>query len=268
MPVLLPFRLPAPRPAALDERSITLLALAALLASGAAVAQAPGGQPGVLAVIARWAPLIGSGFALNIAISLLAMALGTALGLLLGLGQIAPRAPVRGAARVLTQFFRNAPWLVVLFYCIFLLPFRVTLFGATFDIPNWLRATLGLTLPVMANVSEILRGAVQSLPTGQWEAARALGLGRRHTLWLVILPQAVKRMLPPWMNLYAIVIMSTPLASIVGVEEAMTLTRGALNAERRGDLLIPFYGALLLLFLAYCWPIARLTRWLEGRARG
>jgi polar amino acid transport system permease protein len=69
------------------------------------------------------------------------------------------------------------------------------------------------------------------------------------------------------MNLYAIVIMSTPLASIVGVEEALTLARGALNAERRGDLLIPVYGALLLAFFAYCYPIARATRWLERRAQ-
>jgi len=51
------------------------------------------------------------------------------------------------------------------------------------------------------------------------------------------------------------------------VEEAMTLARGALNAERRGDLLIPVYGALLLAFFAYCYPIARATRWLERRAQ-
>jgi polar amino acid transport system permease protein len=193
------------------------------------------------------------------------MGVGTLLGLFLGLAQISLLPPVRLGSWALTQFFRNAPWLVLLFYCIFVLPFRITLFGQVYDIPNWVRATVGLTLPVMANVSEIVRGAVQSIPKGQWEAAESLGYARGQTLREIILPQCVQRMLPPWMNLYAILIMSTPLASIVGVEEAMSLTRGALNAERRGDLLIPMYGALLLAFFLYCYPIARATQALERR---
>ena len=60
----------------------------------------------------------------------------------------------------------------------------------------------------MANVSEIVRGAVQSIPSGQWESAEALAFTRRQTLWMIILPQCVKRMLPPWMNLYAILVVA------------------------------------------------------------
>ena len=264
----MPPRPPAPPARFDDPRWAAAVALIVLLAAGVAQAQAvAAGQPGVVETILKWTPLIGTGFALNVAISAIAMAAGTLLGLGLGLCQISLLPPVRAGSWLLTQFFRNAPWLVLLFWCIFVLPFRVTVFGATVDIPNWLRATIGLTLPVMANVSEIVRGAVRSLPGGQWEAAESLGFNRGQTLRMVILPQCLKRMTPPWMNLYAIVVMSTPLASIVGVEEAMALTRGALNAERRGDLLIPMYGALLLAFFAYCWPIARATRWLEHRAR-
>lgn len=251
----------------LDWRWGVALAIIVLLAAGVAEAQSVPGQESVFAAMAKWAPLVGKGFLLNIAISLVAITCGTVLGLFLGLAQISLLLPVRAGSWFLTQFFRNAPWLVLLFYCIFMLPFRVTIAGEVFEIPNWLRATFGLILPVMANVSEIVRGAVQSLPKGQWEAAESLAFSRGQTLGSVILPQCAKRMLPPWMNLYAIVIMSTPLASIVGVEEAMTLARGALNAERRGDLLIPVYGALLLAFFVYCYPISRLTRWLERRAQ-
>ena len=88
-------------------------------------------------------------------------------------------------------------------------------------------ATLGLALPIMANFAEIVRGAVQSIPTAQWEAARSLAFSRRQTLWKIILPQCVKRMLPPWMNWYAILTMATTLASIVGVNEMMTQTQRA-----------------------------------------
>ena len=117
----------------------------------------------------------------------------------------------------------------------------------------------------MANIAEDTRGAVQSIPAGQWNAAMSLGLTRRQTIWLIILPQCVKRMTPPWMNWYAILAMESSLISIVGVNEAMTMTHDALSAEGRSELLTPAYGLLLLLFFAYCYPIARLTEALERR---
>jgi polar amino acid transport system permease protein len=148
----------------------------------------------------------------------------------------------------------------------FLLPFELSIFGLKIPFPDWFKAILGLSLPVMANVSEIVRGAVRSLPSGQWEAAESLAYTRRQTLWLIILPQCVKRMLPPWMNLYSILTMATVLASIVGVSEVMTLTGRALSAEGgRPELLAPFYGFVLLLFFVYCYPIARFTVWLEQK---
>ena len=153
------------------------------------------------------------------------MAVGTVAGMFLGFAQISLLPPVRKGAWLTTHFFRNAPWLVLLFYCMFLLPFQVTVFGVTIPIPDWIKATLGLALPVMANVSEIVRGAVQSIPTTQWESAASLAFNRRQTMWMIILPQCIKRMLPPWMNLYAILTMATVLTSIVGVAEMMTLTR-------------------------------------------
>jgi len=242
------------------------LCLLLLLAAGTAEAQAlASGRESAFAAIARWIPLLLQGFGFNILISVLSMALGTLLGLFLGLLQISLLPPVRFSSWLVTQFFRNAPWLVLLFYCMFLLPFEIRLLGWRIPFPDWIKAIIGLSLPVMANVSEIVRGAVNSIPSGQWEAAESLAFTRRQTLWQIIIPQCVKRMLPPWMNLYAILTMATVLASIVGVSEVMTLTRRVLAAEDRSDLLIPLYGFILLWFFAYCYPIARLTTWLERR---
>src|SRR3546814_4682541 len=115
--------------------------------------------------------------------------IGTAAGAVLGLMQISLLPPLRAGSWFVTQFFRNAPWLVLLFFCMFLLPFEITLAGFTIPFPDWMKATLGLSLPVMANVSEVVRGAVISLPKGQWEAAESLAFSRRQTLWEIILPQ-------------------------------------------------------------------------------
>jgi polar amino acid transport system permease protein len=86
-----------------------------------------------------------------------------------------------------------------------------------------------------------------------------------QTLWRIVLPQCIKRMIPPWMNWYAILTMATPLISIVGVNDAMTLTRDALAAEQRTELLLPMYTLLLFFFFIYCYPIARWTLYLERR---
>ncbi len=242
-----------------------VLLLAFLLGCGIAQAQVGDGQPGVLATLWKWTPLLFRGFLFNLLISFMAMAIGTFAGFLLGYAQISLLRPVRTGASWVTGFFRNAPWLVLLFYCMFLLPFQVTVFGVRIPIPDWTKATFGLALPVMANVAELLRGAVQSLPSTQWEAAASLAFKRRQTMWMIIFPQCIKRMLPPWMNLYAILTMSTVLVSIVGVNEVMTLTQRALSAEARPGLLLAFYSYVLLWFFLYCYPIARWTTVLERR---
>jgi len=154
---------------------------------------------------------------------------------------------------------------VLLFYCMLLLPFELRVGDTIIPLPGWLKSTIGLSLPVMANVSELVRGAVRSIPYGQWEAAESLAMTRRQTLSMIILPQCVKRMTPPWMNLYAILTVATPLTSVMGVSEAMTLTGDILSSEARTELLVPMYLYLLLWFFLYCYPIARATLVLEKR---
>lgn len=222
-------------------------------------------RPSILDVLLKWAPLIGGGFLFNIAVSIASMAIGTLSGVLLGLGQISPSRSTAKISWFLTQFFRNSPWLVLLFFAMFLLPFDLKFGNVTIPLPAWFKAIIGLALPVMANVAEIVRGGIKSIPFSQWESAESLAFSRRQILWQIILPQAFKRMIPPWMNLYAILTMATTLISVVGIQDSMTLTKAALVAEGRLDLYLPFYTMLLLMFFAYCYPIARLTQSLERR---
>ncbi len=237
-----------------------------VLTSTAAYTQADPVKAPPFEVLLRWMPLLLKGFMFNLIISVSAMGIGTLVGAALGLGQISLHPWLRKVSWFVTQFFRNSPWLVLLFFAMFLLPFELKIGGYTIPLPDWLKAIIGLSLPVMANVSEIVRGAIASLPSGQWEAAESLAFTRTQVLWRIILPQCVKRMLPPWMNLYSILTMATVLASIVGVSEVMTLTGQALSAEDgRTDLLLPFYSFILFLFFIYCYPIARWTVYLEQK---
>jgi len=206
------------------------------------------------------------GFVMNLIISFLAMLIGTVFGAILGLMQISLLAPVRGGSWLVTQFFRNSPWLVLLFTIMFLFPFEIDLGFVVIPVPDWLKAVIGFSLPVMANISEVVRGAVKSLPSGQWESAESLAFNRRQTLWMIILPQCVKRMIPPWINWYCILAMATPLCSIMGVEESVSFTAQALNAEGDRPELIPvFYSFLMVIFFVYTYPIARWSIQLEKK---
>lgn len=230
-------------------------------------AQSSYGTADAFEALGRWMPfLVTQGFLFNVLISVFAMLIGTMLGAMLGLGQISLNAWIRRAAWFVTQLFRNSPWLVILFIVLLALPFEVRVFGTILTFPDWWKAVIGLSLPVMANISEIVRGAVASVPTAQWEASESLAFSRQQTLWRIILPQCFKRMIPPWMNWYAILTMATPLCSLLGVQELITLSRQAMESENNHpELLMPFYGFALAMFFLYCYPIARATIALERK---
>src|SRR6516162_2191588 len=138
----------------LAGRHGVVLAVFLVMSIGVAQAQAGPPTPLIIAAMLKWTPLLAQGFALNIAMSFLAMAIGTVFGLALGLGQISLLGPIRASARLITQFFRNSPWLVLLFYCMLLLPFEVRIGNSIVALPGWAKSTFGLALPVMANVSD------------------------------------------------------------------------------------------------------------------
>ena len=267
LPVLLPFRLNRGETHhRFGAGAGAVVCMGVIFLVSTASAQSGRVVPSAIEVIAKWVPLLLTGFAFNILISACAMLLGTIAGLGLGLGLLSDIWPIRQASWLLTQIFRNVPWLVLLFFVMFLVPFQVTVFGVRIPFPDWVKATVGFALPVMANVAEVVRGAVRSVPSTQWEAAEALAFTRRQSMWRIILPQCVKRMLPPWMNIYSLVTMSTVLASIVGVSELLTLTAQVHAAEGgRPNLFAPLYGFALLCFFLYCYPINLWTAHLERR---
>ncbi|ANI54724.1 amino acid ABC transporter permease [Pseudomonas glycinae] len=222
-------------------------------------------QSPVLKALLQWSPALAAGFAQNILISLVAIGLGSLLGLLVGALALSPLRLMRLPAQIWVQVFRNAPWLVLIYFTTYVFPFEIRIAGTYVAFPDWVKVTLGLALPASANVAEIFRGAVASIPATQWEAARSLAFTRGQIFRSIILPQCFKRMLPPWMNLYAVITMGTALASLVGVHDVIDTAQIASNTVNMTGFTVVIYFSLLALFFAYCYPISRLTRRLERR---
>ena len=105
----------------------------------------------------KWLPfVVGSGFIMNLLISFFTMLIGTFTGILLGLGQISLFSHVRKISWFFTQLFRNSPWLVLLFIVMLTFPFEIEIGENVISIPDWMKAVIGLSLPIMANISEVV----------------------------------------------------------------------------------------------------------------
>ncbi len=241
-----------------------LLALTVLAGAVAWLIFGAPDSPVFLALI-QWSPALATGFGQNILISLVAIGLGTVFGLLVGALGMSPFWLLRLPARLWIQIFRNAPWLVLIYFTTYVFPFEIRIGGTYISFPDWVKVTIGLALPASANVAEIFRGAVASIPSTQWEAARSLAFTRGQIFTSIILPQCFKRMLPPWMNLYAVITMGTALASLVGVHDVIDTAQIASNTVNQTGFTVIIYCSLLVLFFAYCYPISRLTQRLERR---
>ncbi|WP_374621236.1 amino acid ABC transporter permease [Pandoraea sp.] len=166
-------------------------------------------------VWANWQDL-ARGALVTVEVTACALALGCVLGLLIGLGRLNPAHRIRyGICTAYVTFIRGTPLLVQLFILFFGLP--------QFDIllPAFLCGVLGLGIYSGAYVSEIVRGAIQSIERGQMEAARSLGMPYGLAMRSVILPQAIVRMIPPLGNEFIALIKNSALVSLLTIHDVM-----------------------------------------------
>ena len=173
---------------------------------------------GVLATQASYRlflPGLLQGALLTIEIAVLGSLLAVVMGMLAALARMYGPAPLRWLATVYVEIFRGTSALVQLFWLFFVLP----QFGVTLD--AFLVAVLALGLNVGAYGSECVRGAIQSVPRGQWEAAKALSLSPQRMYRSVILPQAIRTVLPALGNYMVAMFKDTPVLSAITVAELM-----------------------------------------------
>jgi polar amino acid transport system permease protein len=215
------------------------------------------------AIFARSLPKVVEAFGTNVALFLIAEALILVVGLVLAILRGLPGPvffPVRLLATVYVDLFRAVPGLLV----IYLLGFGIPGLGiAGIPVDPFPYAVIALTLVYSAYVSEVYRAGIESVHWSQEAAARSLGLSRFQALRFVIVPQAVRRVIPPLLNDFIGLQKDTVLVSVLGIveifREAQILKSAAFNFT-------PFL-AVALVFVVVTIPLARFTDWLVARDR-
>jgi polar amino acid transport system permease protein len=182
---------------------------------------------------------------------------GLSLGLVVGLARYARARSLRWPARAFIEFFRNTPVLVQILWFYFALPILVP-----FEISPLTAAALGISLNSAAYTGEIVRGGIQSIEPGQWEAARAVGMSHIQAMRRIVLPQALRRMIPALTNRGIEIFKMTTLASVVAYVEL--LHQGKLIASLDFNP-IETYTVIAGLFLAFLFPLVQTTYALERR---
>jgi His/Glu/Gln/Arg/opine family amino acid ABC transporter permease subunit len=210
-----------------------------------------------LSVVARNLPYLAAALALTLQTAALVIAGGTVTGLLLGLARDAGMSAVRGVAALYIGLIRGTPLLVVVFVVYFALP---ALIGHRFT--AYQAAVVGFIAFIAAYIAEDVRSGMRSVPRGQIEAGLASGLARAQVLRLVVMPQAIRRMIPALFNQFVRLLKFTSVASVIGVTE---LTGATLAVNAREFKPLPLLTALALAYFLACYALSLLGRWLNRR---
>ena len=198
------------------------------------------------------------GLALTVVLASLALVLSLPLGLLLGLARISPWRLLRWPVACLIQLVRGIPLLLVIFWAYFFLPSLTGHESGQFG-------TMLAALVVFDAIylAEIVRAGVQALPNGQFEAARSLGLGYVSTMRSIILPQALRHMLPSLVNQFVSTIKETSLGYIIGLSEVSFIA-----SQINGLVLtkpVQVYFLLGLTYFILCFSLSRAAFLIERR---
>ena len=202
-------------------------------------------------------PLLLLGAVITVKITAMSVALGIVIGLFAGIARICRVKPLRWISAVYVDFFRGTPLLVQIFLFYFAVP---VITGQRID--PYVAAVGSCGINSGAYIAEIVRAGIQSIDEGQMEAGRSLGMTWRQTMRYVIVPQAVKRVIPPLGNEFIALLKDSSLVSVIGFEEL----------TRRGQLIIAktyasleIWFSVAIIYLVMTLTISRFVAFLEKR---
>ncbi|MBP2234394.1 polar amino acid transport system permease protein [Sinorhizobium kostiense] len=200
-------------------------------------------------------PLV-RGLGISISISMLSIAAGTVLGVLVGLALTYGVRPLKWLVRGYTDFIRGTPVLVLVLASYYVLS------TVGVDLGPFQAGVLALAVFCSSHVGELVRGALQSIPKGQTEAAKAIGLTFPQTFAYVLGPQALRQALPAWVNTAAEMVKASTLLSIIGVGELLLSTQEVIS---RTFMSLEFYFFAGFLYFVINYGIERFGRYVERK---
>lgn len=195
-------------------------------------------------------------------ISLISVVISIVLGILVGMLMTSKNKVIQVITRVYLEIVRIMPQLVLLF---------IVYFGATkamgINLSAEAAAIIVFVFWGVAEMADLVRGSLISIPKIQYESSESLGLSRGQTYRYVIIPQIIRRMIPLSINLITRMIKTTSLVMMIGIVEVLKVAQQIIEANRRGSPNAAFgvFAVVFLLYFLICWPISKLASYLEKR---
>ena len=203
-----------------------------------------------------------NGFGATILLSIIAAVLSMGIGLIVALPGMSNNRWIRMPSRIYIEFIRAIPLLPMLFWVFYGLPVILKSMGINANIDAFWGAIITLAISDSAFTAEIYRSGIQSINKGQTEAAKTIGLNYSQTMRYVILPQAIKRILPPLANQFIYIVKMSAFASVIGMQELTRRANELVVTEYRP---LEIYTLLIFEYLILVLLISSGVRWLERK---
>ena len=210
----------------------------------------------MITVMINALPFLGQGLLVTLQVSAIVVVVALLFGVVLGVGlSYGPRV-VAWPIRLFSDFVRGLPLLILIFSIFYMLPLT------GWKISNFWSAIAALAIFETAHVSEVARGAFQSIHPGQIEAGKAIGLTFEKRMLYVVFPQALRRFLPPWINTVVDTVKGSALVSLVGIVDLMLSINQVIGRTFKP---MPLYVLGALIYFAINYTLSQTSRRLEAR---
>jgi polar amino acid transport system permease protein len=201
-------------------------------------------------------PSLLQGATITIAVSLLAFVLALTFGLVFGVARISRLAPVRGAAACYIQFIRGTPLLLQLFFIYYVLPY------VGIVLTPFISGVIGLTMNYAAYMAEVFRSGIQAIPKGQWEAGSSVGMSRRLLMRRIILPQAIRIIVPALGNFFVSIFKDSALVSVITLRDLMFSGQLLASATYKH---FEIFTMVAVIYFLISYPTAKFVEWVEAK---
>lgn len=201
-------------------------------------------------------PTLLHGAWVTIMVSITAYVLALLVGLIFGMARMARFWPIRAVATAYVQFIRGTPLLLQLFFIYYVLPY-----GGIVLTP-FASGVMGLTINYSAYMAEVFRSGIQAIPRGQWEAARSLGMPRRLLMRRIILPQAVRIVIPAIGNFFVSIFKDSALVSVITMRDLMFSGELLASATFKH---FEIFTLVAIIYFIISYPTAKLVEFVEAR---